>query len=591
MVTPKVETQKTYKPWGISRCEVYVIKHLGEQYVKTVIKTLLILLLSTGASGVLLAQDKQLDESQNVTAMIAALNADIADLEFLNAQLASAEKVERELLVYRQDERSFRLLKDFDTLVAELQNLPEGSTQRTQVTTQLALLGDGVGDAIFKRIEEIKQRIIGSNEKLASMSGGELVAAQAQIQNLESIRVKYYQSLVRHLDSREYLGLSSENLRNKLDPNLNLYAEALTGQIELTGAALREVRGRAKQYPDNADISAALIDLGTQHKVNLGRLQAIIPVLDSLGLDSSDYKAVMLQQSSSISVSFFSSEAIFSVLKDGWKAFKTAAQENAPDVFFRIFMFLAVLFVFRLLSRMVRRVVRVATERSSLDMSELLKNILVSTIGGTIMGLGVLMALAQVGISLAPMLAGLGVAGFIVGFALQDTLGNFAAGAMILIYRPFDVNDFVEVTGASGLVKKMNLVSTTITTFDNQTLVVPNSKIWGDVIKNVTAQTERRVDLEFGIGYDDDIELAERVLAEVVTSHEKILDDPPPKIKLHTLGDSSVNFIVRPWVKTGDYWDVYWDLMREVKLRFDREGITIPFTQRDVHLYTEKDAD
>jgi small conductance mechanosensitive channel len=104
-----------------------------------------------------------------------------------------------------------------------------------------------------------------------------------------------------------------------------------------------------------------------------------------------------------------------------------------------------------------------------MDMSELLKNILVSTIGGTIMGLGVLMALAQVGISLAPMLAGLGVAGFIVGFALQDTLGNFAAGAMILIYRPFDVNDFVEVTGASGLVKKMNLVSTTITTFDNQT--------------------------------------------------------------------------------------------------------------------------
>ena len=135
----------------------------------------------------------------------------------------------------------------------------------------------------------------------------------------------------------------------------------------------------------------------------------------------------------------------------------------------------------------------------------------------------------------------------------------------------------------------MNLVSTTIVTLDNQTLVVPNSKIWGDLIKNVTAQTERRVDLEFGIGYDDDIDHAEQVLNEIVSAHEQILAEPNPVIKLHTLGDSSVNFIVRAWTKTGDYWDVYWDLTREVKQRFDREGISIPYPQRDVHLYAEKE--
>ena len=207
------------------------------------------------------------------------------------------------------------------------------------------------------------------------------------------------------------------------------------------------------------------------------------------------------------------------------------------------------------------------------------------------MALGILMALSQVGISLTPMLAGLGVAGFIVGFALQDSLGNFAAGAMILIYRPYDVGDLVEVPGAAGLVKKMNLVSTTITTLDNQTLVVPNSKIWGDVIKNVTAQNVRRVDLEIGIGYDDDIELTERVLDEIVSGHSKVLAKPEPRIKLHTLGESSVNFIVRPWTKTEDYWDVYWDILREVKLRFDREGISIPFPQRDVHVFTEPGAE
>ncbi|MEZ5502915.1 MAG: mechanosensitive ion channel family protein [Halioglobus sp.] len=156
-------------------------------------------------------------------------------------------------------------------------------------------------------------------------------------------------------------------------------------------------------------------------------------------------------------------------------------------------------------------------------MSTLFKDTLASVSSGVVMVIGIMIALSQVGISLGPMLAGLGVAGFIVGFALQDTLGNFAAGSMILLYRPYDVDDYVEVTGAAGLVKKMSLVSTTIATVDNQTLVVPNSKIWGDVIKNVTAQSTRRVDLLFSIGYDDDIELAERVLREIVTGHELVL--------------------------------------------------------------------
>jgi len=162
---------------------------------------------------------------------------------------------------------------------------------------------------------------------------------------------------------------------------------------------------------------------------------------------------------------------------------------------------------------------------------------------------------------------------------------------MILIYRPFDVDDFVEITGASGVVKRMNLVSTTITTFDNQTLVVPNSKIWGDVIKNVTQQKLRRVDLEFGIGYQDDIPKAERILAEAAADHELVLDSPRTNVKVHSLGDSSVNLILRPWVKTENYWAVYWDLTREVKLRFDREGVTIPFPQRDIHLYRQEPAD
>ena len=185
------------------------------------------------------------------------------------------------------------------------------------------------------------------------------------------------------------------------------------------------------------------------------------------------------------------------------------------------------------------------------------------------------------------LLTGLGIAGFIIGFALQETLGNFASGAMILLYRPYDVGDFVDVGGVLGTVDKMSLVSTSLLTIDNQLYIVPNSKIWGDVIKNVTAQKQRRVDMVFGISYSDDIPLAESVLEDILKSHKKVLDYPEPMVKLHTLNSSSMDFVVRPWVKVDDYWDVYWDVTRTVKLRFDEEQISIPFPQGDVHLYHE----
>lgn len=557
--------------------------------MKNLAKGMISLVFSVCLVTSALAQNPASGDVKDIQSLIETLNADIADLDFLGEQISKGGSLDHSVLVYRQDERSFRLLLDFDALVSNLAELPNDSPVKMELESQLVELGAGVGDAIFNRINEIDQRIVASKTEIEGLSGGSLIAGEAYINSLGSVRIKYYESLVSHFGSRRTLGLAFDGLLKQLSPKLYLYAETLAGRIELAAVTIDEVNKRAELDPNNADNKTVLVDLETRHKLNIRRLDAIILVLDNLELDSSDYKAVMLQQSSNLSVSFFSPTAVLSVLKDSWTALKNSFAENAPDLFFRLFLFIGMLLIFRLLSRITRRVVRAASERSSLDMSILLKNILVSTSGGLVMGLGVLMALSQIGISLAPMLAGLGVAGFIVGFALQDTLGNFAAGAMILIYRPFDVDDFVEVTGASGLVKKMNLVSTTIATFDNQTLVVPNSKIWGDVIKNVTAQTERRVDLEFGIGYDDDIEKAERVLLEIVTAHELVLDQPEPMIKLHTLGDSSVNFIVRPWTKTDNYWSVYWDLMREVKMRFDREGISIPFPQRDVHLYSEKD--
>ena len=530
-------------------------------------KVLFILLVLVYTATTANAQIIGTEDSSDIKATIDTLNADIIELRLLSETIKTVQEMDRDVLVFRQDERSFRLLGDFETLVRQVADLPDEAPHKKELKAGLIELSEGVSEAIFNRITEIKQRIDQSYGELESLSGASHVASLAFLQSLEAIRIGYYQAMASHIEGRKALGLSSDELLARVDSTINLYAETLAGRIEITAAAQSQIRTRAELVPDNADIKSALMDLEAQHQMNLNRLETMMPVLDGLGLSSSSYKATLLQHSgANISVSLFSSKALLTVLKDSWAAVKSAIGANAPDMLFRLLIFLAVLFIFRILARVTKRVVRAASDRSSLDLSDLLKNMLVSISGGAVMATGILMALSQIGISLAPMLAGLGVAGFIIGFALQDSLGNFAAGAMILIYRPYDVDDFIEVTGASGLVKKMNLVSTTIVTFDNQTLVVPNNKIWGDVIKNVTAQKVRRVDLVFGIGYGDDIEHAERVLHEIVVANEKVLKKPEPNIRLHTLADSSVNFVVRPWTKTDDYWDVYWEITREVKV-------------------------
>ena len=267
----------------------------------------------------------------------------------------------------------------------------------------------------------------------------------------------------------------------------------------------------------------------------------------------------------------------------GWLTASDGGIRWAKD----IASFIAVLFIFMMISGLASRATRKALSISG-NQSTLLQDFLIGMARRVVMAIGIIVALSVLGINIGPLLAVIGAAGFIVAFALQDTLGNFASGIMIMLYRPFDVDDVVEVAGISGKVCSLNLVSTTITTFDNKRMVVPNNEIWGNIITNATGSTERRVDMVFGIGYEDDIGQARDVLEAIVAEHSLVLKDPAPVIQLHELADSSVNFICRPWVKTADYWTVYWDVTRSVKERFDAEGISIPFPQRDVHVYQEQ---
>ena len=253
-----------------------------------------------------------------------------------------------------------------------------------------------------------------------------------------------------------------------------------------------------------------------------------------------------------------------------------------------ILKFIGIMFVFSIIARLASRLMEKLLHRT--ELSDLLKEFLENAVRKIVLFLGFIIALAMLEVNIGPLLAGIGVIGFILGFALQDTLSNFASGFMILLYHPYDVGNFVTVSGISGSVESMNLVSTTLKTPDNQRVVVPNGKIWGDVITNATGNKTRRVDLTFGVGYDDDLGKAQKVLEEIVAQHKLILENPEPVIRVHELADSSVNFVCRPWVKTTDYWAVYWDLMRSVKDRFDAEGISIPFPQQDVHMHNSPSA-
>jgi small conductance mechanosensitive channel len=248
------------------------------------------------------------------------------------------------------------------------------------------------------------------------------------------------------------------------------------------------------------------------------------------------------------------------------------------NILFALFILVVGLRVARGLSGLVKRML----ERAGMA------RILVDFVGGAIKGLLVLLvimaALDRLGVDTTSLVALVGAAGLAVGLSLQSSLQNFAAGVMLILLRPFRIGDYIEAAGTAGSVEQINIFSTQLGTPDNRTVTVPNGAIYQDKIVNHSARETRRVDLEFSIGYGDDIGTARDLIAGLLSADPRILKHPEPIIAVGELGDSSVNLLVRPWVKTADYWGVYWDLTEQVKLAFDAGGITIPYPQMDVHM-------
>mgnify|MGYP000624862156 FL=1 len=192
-------------------------------------------------------------------------------------------------------------------------------------------------------------------------------------------------------------------------------------------------------------------------------------------------------------------------------------------------------------------------------------------------------ALNKLGIDTTSLIALLGAAGLAVGLALQNSLQNFAAGVMLIVFRPFKAGDFVELAGVAGVVENIGIFSSVLRTGDNRELIIPNGAIYGGIITNYSARSTRRVDMVFGVDYDDDLKAAKELLRSIILADDRVLSDPEPVVAVSELADFSVNFIVRPWVKSADYWPVLWDTTEKVKLEFDAQGLSIPYPQMDIH--------
>ena len=261
-----------------------------------------------------------------------------------------------------------------------------------------------------------------------------------------------------------------------------------------------------------------------------------------------------------------------------WLQAKTLGVDFGVNVLIAIVIFI----VGRIIARVITNGVRKLMQAQNVD--RILESFVSNLAYWLLMTFVIIAAITQLGIATTSLIAIMGAAGLAVGLALQGSLANFAAGVLIVMFRPYRVGDFVEAAGIAGVVVQVQILTTVLKTGDNKQIVVPNGQIMGSIITNFSANDTRRIDMVFGVSYDDDLDKVRNTLKELVAAEERIMDEPECLIAVSELADSSVNFVVRPWVKTADYWGVKFDLTEAVKKRFDIEGISFPFPQQDVHL-------
>ena len=548
-------------------------------------------------------KDELLVEADGWQALLRAKVVEIGTAEV--AVMRQNQEIEKAEEIQEQTQKAKEQLQELDEKVAEAQATGDG--KKIEETEQAAAEAQETIDEIRATVDEAAEAAQRTAEVQQEMdpkaqegleettdAAGEAQEALGRVQEAaqgmgpgsrESVRAAAEKAQVATQDAQQAAAVVEENVGKALERAEADAAKAST--MEKTATAMEKAEEEKKEQ--KVDLLETVNQLREERTLLIDNLEAVLDELetktDKEDTDTlatiKDYR-LYISSVQGIRVDVKDTTSTWIAIK-GWLLSDEGGLRWAGNIGLFFGILIAAWIVSRILSGGLHRALKMTG-----GVSLLLENFLVGAVRWVVMAVGIIMALASLEVSIGPLLAVVGAAGFVIAFALQDSLSNFASGLMILFFRPFDVGDVVDAGGVSGKVIAMNLVSTSIKTFDNKDMVVPNNKIWQDVITNATGVDTRRVDMEFGIGYDDDIDKAQGILEEIVAAHPKALKDPEPTIRMNTLADSSVNFICRPWAKTADYWDVYWDVTKAVKQRFDSEEIGIPFPQRDVHLYIEE---
>jgi len=444
----------------------------------------------------------------------------------------------------------------------------------------------------FSDVEEAKEALAAAkkeDDKAAAEAEKKLKEAEKEAQKANEAARETVERTSADKEAKEIEAIATRKAAEKRREE----AEKSTGEKENSeesdGAKQTDPRQKKMQEAveekeqTRAELLDYLTELRTQQTALIDHINLVIQAYEKKGGAKEEIEQYRqyVQVVSGIKVDVSDAQATWATIT-GW----LMSEEGGLRWLTNLGLFLAIVLISVFLSRLAARGTGKILTRSR-QASQLLSDFMVVTVRRVVLVIGILIGLSALEVNVGPLLAIIGAAGFVIAFALQDSLGNFASGILILMFRPFDVGDVIEVAGVLGKVESMNLLSVKVRTPDNKAVIIPNNNVWSSSIINVTGTSTRRVDLVFGIAYDDDMDKAQRIMEQVVSEHEKIMKNPEPIIRVHELADSSVNFVCRPWVRTEDYWDVYWDLTRSMKERFDKEGISIPFPQRDVHLIQE----
>ena len=536
--------------------------------------------------------EEQKSIGDQITELVALLDTERAELDELTKKIdVDADRATAVLMEKEISERRAEFRREVAELVDLVLSGEDAGAEVAQGLATATELLEAEAPKMKASLKEQDKTIITLVDTTQNGPAEEIAEARRDL--IEEIGtstrlIKYYQA---NIEQRAKLGLDVQRDTKYLTERLQTRADVGAAMLKNSKEQIEELSARPGADKD-VEAQKQLATLRKGRDALAASQRVNVDLMDKYGLDTAQLRRGIIAATGKLSQDILDKDVAVGLVESSLADGREWLRSNGAELVFQAISFVLILLAVWLLARIARGAIRRLIDRSKLQVSSLAKDFFIKMTGRLVMLFGFIIAIAQLGVEVGPVLAGLGIAGFIVGFALQDTLSNFASGLMILVYRPFDVGDAIEAGGVTGKVDQMNLVSTMILTFDNQLLIVPNKQVWGGIIRNITHQDVRRVDMTFGIGYSDDIPKAEKVLADIIESHEKVLKDPEPVIRLHTLGESSVDFIVRPWSNTEDYWDVYWDITREVKRRFDEEGISIPFPQRDVHIFREAaDAD